>query len=110
MEPVDWDVLLSNCADDKEFMRELLTTFAHEATVRLEDIRFAVERRDTAAICSAAHRLKGALLSLAATPSMEAARSLESAASHRELDELDACFARLDAELTRLLQSIRNVP
>lgn len=110
MEPVDWDALLSNCADDKDFMRELLATFAHEATVRLEDMRQAVERRDTDALGRTAHRLKGALLSLSATPSMHAARDLETAALNRDLETLDVCFVRLETELTRLLQSVRNVP
>lgn len=107
MEPVDWDALLSNCADDEALMREVLAVFAREATTLLEDTRFAVERRDTDAIHYAAHRLKGALLSLAATPSMEAARDLEIATSPTDID---ACFARLDTELTRLLQSVRNRP
>lgn len=106
MNPVDWDALLDNCAGDEQLMSEILQLFSREATQLLADTREAVQRQDLHSIHQTAHRLKGALLSLAATPSMEAARALEAAATGGELASVDRHFTRLEAELGRLFTTV----
>ena len=106
MDPVDWNALLENCAGDEQLMNEVLRLFENESEQLLTDTRDAVQQQDLHAIHQTAHRLKGALLSLAATPSMEAARALEAAATRGEVANLERLFARLDAELGRLFTTV----
>lgn len=106
MEPLDWNSLRENCAGDEGLVNEVLELFRREAEALMSDVRAAVRSRDPQAIKRTAHRLKGALVSLAARPSIDAARALEMAGSERDLSSIDASVARLDAELLRLLKAI----
>lgn len=104
MEPLDWESLRENCAGDDSLMHEVLDLFRKEADGLLADVQKAVAARDGLAVKRAAHRLKGALVSLAAKPSTEAARALEIAGSSNDLQQLDAQCQRLSTELHRLLE------
>jgi HPt (histidine-containing phosphotransfer) domain-containing protein len=106
MEPLDWSSLRENCAGDESLVNEVLELFRREAEELMGDVRTAVTARDPQAIKRTAHRLKGALVSLAAKPCVEAARALEMAGAERELEGVDGAVAKLDSELLRLLKAI----
>ncbi len=106
MEPLDWTSLRENCAGDESLVLEVLELFRREAEGLVGDVRVAVEQRDAIAIKRTAHRLKGALVSLGARPSVEAARLLEVTGASRELTGADQGMAQLDFEMQRLLQAI----
>ena len=106
MEPLDWDALRENCAGDEGLVNEVLELFRKEADALLADVRNAVASADAVGVKRTAHRLKGALVSLGARPSVEAARALELAGSGNQLEGTQAMYATLETELTRLLQAI----
>lgn len=106
MEPLDWNSLRENCAGDESLVNEVLELFRREADELMNDVRIAVGQRDPQAIKRTAHRLKGALVSLAAKPSVDAARGLEMYGATRDLEGVDAALAQLDTELRRLIKAI----
>jgi two-component system sensor histidine kinase/response regulator len=106
MEPLDWKALRENCAGDEGLVNEVLDLFRNEAGGMLADVGTAVKSGDPVTIKRAAHRLKGALVSLAAKPATEAAKALELAGSSSNLAAAPALFAQLEAELTRVLDTI----
>lgn len=107
MEPIDWNALRENCAGDEGLVTEVLDLFLGEAGAMLADIDAAVKAGDAVAVKRSAHRIKGALVSLAARPSTEAARALEVTGASGSLADAPAQYAKLATELQRLLQAIR---
>lgn len=103
MEIVDWDALRENCAGDDSLMAELSALFCKEAPSMLADVASAVKRADVAQVKYAAHRLKGALSSMAAQQSLHTAAQLEAMASRGEATEFVPTYAQLEAEVTALL-------
>lgn len=106
MEPLDWNALRENCAGDEGLIAEVLELFRNEAGGMLADVGTAVKSGDPVSIKRTAHRLKGALVSLAAKPATEAAKALELAGTNSNIAAAPALFAQLEAELTRVLNTI----
>lgn len=109
MEPLDWSALRENCAGDDGLITEVLELFRDEAGAMLADIGAAVKSGDAVAIRRTAHRLKGALVSLAALPATEAARALELAGANGDLSDTGEQFARLEHELGRVIADIAKL-
>lgn len=106
MEPLDWGSLRENCAGDESLVSEVLELFRAEADGLLDDVGKAIEANDPVAVKRAAHRLKGALVSLGARPSTESARELELAGGSGDLSAARALYAQLEEEMSRLIQAI----
>lgn len=106
MEPLDWGSLRENCAGDESLVNEVLELFRKEAGPLLNDVRQAVASREGLQVKRTAHRLKGALVSLGARPSVDAARALELAGSANDLSSAEALFDKLAHEMARLLEVI----
>jgi HPt (histidine-containing phosphotransfer) domain-containing protein len=106
MNAIDWNTLRENCAGDESLVNEVLALFQGEAGAMLADIGAAVKAQDALAIKRTAHRLKGALVSLAAAPATEAARALELAGAAGALDEAATHYPKLEQEMQRLLQAL----
>jgi len=102
MQPLNWTALKANCAGDEHLVSEVLVTFRREQAPLVRAVRDAVESGDADAIRRSAHRLKGALLTIAAQPSIDAAHALElgGATGARER------FASLEAELLKLAAAL----
>ncbi len=102
MQPLNWTALKANCAGDEHLVSEVLVTFRREQEPLLRAVREAVASGHAKAIKHAAHRLKGALLTIAAHPSIDAAHAFEvgGAAVARER------FATLESELLKLTAAI----
>ena len=106
MEPLDWNALRENCAGDESLVQEVLDLFRKESAGLLGDIRSAVQSKEALAVKKTAHRLKGALVSLGAGPSVAAARDLEKMGSDGDVSRADPAFATLEREMSRLMETI----
>ena len=106
MEPLDWGSLRENCAGDEGLVHEVLDLFRKEADSLLNDVRTAVAAKDALQVKRTAHRLKGALVSLAARPSVEAAKALELAGANSESAVYEPYFARLETGMARLMKVV----
>ena len=103
MEPIDWEALRENCAGDEALVVEVLELFRKEAPGLLIDIGAAVSKGDPVAIKHTAHRLKGALASLAAGPCATTSRELELMGMKGELNQAAQMFGQLEREMQQLL-------
>ena len=108
MDPIDWNALKENWAGDDSLMAEVLELFLKEAPMLLADIGAAVAAPDAAAVVRTAHRLKGALASLAAGPSMLTCRELESMGSKGEMSKAPDMFAQLQREMGELMSAVSS--
>ncbi len=106
MEPLDWNALRENCAGDESLVTEVLELFRKESDGLLSDVRTAVQTKDALAVKRSAHRLKGALVSLGAMPSVEASRLLEKAGGDNDTGKFEPVFATLESEMARLMTAI----
>lgn len=108
MDPIDWTALKENCAGDDSLVAEVLELFVREVPVLLSDIGVAVGQADALAVKHTAHRLKGALASLAAGPSMLTCRELESMGSKGEISKAPDMFGQLQREMGALLSVLNS--
>jgi HPt (histidine-containing phosphotransfer) domain-containing protein len=106
MEPLDWNALRENCAGDDSLVNEVLDLFKKEAAGLLGDVRTAVASKEPVSVKKTAHRLKGALVSLGAMPSVAAARDLEKAGAENDASKFEPVFATLEREMARLMSAI----
>lgn len=106
MEPIDWNALKDNCAGDESLVAEVLDLFRQEAPALLADVHTAVSQGEAGGIKRTAHRLKGALVSLGAQPSVIAARELEHMGAANDLARVSDGLASLEREMARLLLAL----
>lgn len=106
MDVIDWNSLRENCAGDDGLVNEILELFRKEGPALLVDVQRAVAARDGQSIKRTAHRLKGALVSLAAQPATAVAKELEHAGAQNELARVADLQIQLDAEMARLLGAL----
>jgi CheY-like chemotaxis protein/HPt (histidine-containing phosphotransfer) domain-containing protein len=105
--PVDRDAALKRVDGDTELLSEIVDLFLADVDSLTGDIRAAVTDRDATRIMRTAHRLKGSVATLAATPAADAALRLELIGRGGELADADAAFASLEFELKRLAPALR---
>ncbi len=106
MDPFDWTWLMDNCAHDEALVREVLSVFRREAPPLLAEVRGAVKAHDAPGIKRSAHRLKGALVTIGARPSVAAAVLLETSARDGDLSDADLGLAHLEFEMHLLLRAV----
>jgi HPt (histidine-containing phosphotransfer) domain-containing protein len=106
MEPLDWNALKENCAGDDDLVNEVLELCRKESAGLLGDVRTAVASNESIAVKKTAHRLKGALVSLGAAPSVAAARELERLGSEGTGTpaKFAAAYQVLEHEMARLME------
>jgi two-component system sensor histidine kinase/response regulator len=93
---------------DQELMAEVVRVFLEDCPARLVAIRQAIERRDSEAIRTAAHALKGAAGNLSATGLFEAARVLERLGVESRLDAAEGAWRQLAAEAANVIDALRR--
>jgi HPt (histidine-containing phosphotransfer) domain-containing protein len=106
MEPVDWAALKEQCADDEGLVREVVELYRREWRGLFGDLQRAEAQADLPACKRSAHRLKGALLSLAAKPAAGVAQALEQAAAAGDGALVKSLLAALSMELDRLAAAL----
>jgi HPt (histidine-containing phosphotransfer) domain-containing protein len=100
--PIDSRGLLDIVEGDTELLHELLREFRAMSPGLLADMRTATARHDAATVERAAHRLRGALVALAARPAAVLAEEIEALARERHLARLAPALKALEAELARV--------
>src|SRR5690606_5786435 len=78
--PFDHAAALARVEGDRELLAEIAAIFLADRDAMLAEIRAALEAGDHERVWRGAHRLRGALLTLGAVPSIDAAARLEQAA------------------------------
>jgi PAS domain S-box-containing protein len=107
--PIDREALLSHCAESAEFARSLLSDFAVDLPMRLEQIVRHVGEGDATAVSEAAHSLKGSAGILAATAVRKVAAELEAAGKAGKLAEMTPLVNRLGEEIEHCLNYLPEI-
>ena len=106
-EPVfDRDTILTLVEGDIEFLIEILELFFDVFPGKLADVRESVVRRDSEALESAAHALKGAIGNFGAKYAYDAALNLEELGSSGVLTDAQAAYTELENEIDRLQRGL----
>lgn len=106
MDVIDWSALRDNCAGDDALVEEIIQLFRQEGPALLEDVRSAVHSGEATAVKKAAHRLKGALVSLAAARASAAAKDLELQGHDNDLRRAATTLSDLEREVGLLLVAV----
>jgi CheY-like chemotaxis protein/HPt (histidine-containing phosphotransfer) domain-containing protein len=93
---------LAHVGGDRELLRDLAALFLEEFPSRFAEARAAFEQSDAAKLRLAAHTLKGAVGSFAASSAWEAAHRLETMGQRGDLTGAAEAIAALGTELDRL--------
>ncbi|HEY7700218.1 MAG TPA: response regulator, partial [Vicinamibacteria bacterium] len=106
---LDREAAMGRASGDPALLAELTGIFLEETPETLRRIEQAFEARDAKAIERLAHRLKGALLTLAAPAAAEAALDLESAAAAGSENALREALDGLRLEVSRLEGELKSL-
>lgn len=106
-EVLDWDAAVRDLQGREDVLRELAQTFFAECESLMQQIAHALEHRDAAKLRRAAHTLKGASNMFCAKAAAAAARNLEILGRDGCFDETDAAWAILQAEVQRLIPTMK---
>ncbi len=106
-EPVmDEAALMEYVGGNRKFLWELVDLFLEDLPERLLTVKLAVKARDTQAVASEAHALKGAISHFAARRAAQSALRLERMGRSGDLDGLDEAFSELKWETGRLSRAL----
>ncbi len=92
---------------DRDFLLEVVDVFLIHRDSQVDEIVVAAKTGDPLTIAKAAHKLKGALVTIGAAAAADAARTIEhlghaAAAGEGDLTDLTAGLTSLHAEMARL--------
>ncbi len=102
MEVFDCDSLLGNLGGDRDLAVEIVAVLRNSTPTILENVRTAAAKGDADALRRSAHQLRGALASVGAQASSEAAARLERCGREPELRDVAEAIDALDREMQRL--------
>jgi HPt (histidine-containing phosphotransfer) domain-containing protein len=97
---------MARASGDRGLLVELAGIFLEETPETLSRMAQALERDDAKSMARLAHRLKGALLTLAAPAAAEAALALEQSPSGAPARE---AFSRLQKEVSRVEDELKGL-
>ena len=98
----DRDTVLSRFDGDAELLEEVTDLFFDEAPGLISKIRDAVARRDSQALETAAHKMKGSVGNFGAKGAFDAANMLEAMGRKGALSGAEEAGERLETEIGRL--------
>jgi HPt (histidine-containing phosphotransfer) domain-containing protein len=104
----DESALLDRLSGDTALMTEVIGLFIEDCPARLAAIAEAVTTRDSHALRTAAHALKGAAASLSALGLFEAAAALEVIGEESRMDAADDAWRHLSAEAGATIALLRQ--
>ncbi|HYO83210.1 MAG TPA: Hpt domain-containing protein [Bryobacteraceae bacterium] len=102
----DRDAILDRVGGDEELLREITEIFLSEYPGLLEEIRTAVDTRDTGKLEVSAHTLKGSVSNFGADAATAAARDLEAMARKGQLDDAPNALNALELHFAALLPAL----
>jgi len=103
---INWAEALERVGGDRQLLRELVRLFPGECQRLLGEARKALADGQTSKLRLAAHTLKGALGTLAATKAQTPAAQLETMARNGNLEGADEILVALEREVDRLLPDL----
>ena len=103
---IDFAELLVRVENDRELMRELLSTFKEEFPQRHRALGKAVESLDAKQVVAEAHAVKGMLSNLAAREAAEAAGRLEQLGREGKSGEFQESLVAFDSIAQELLRQL----
>jgi two-component system, sensor histidine kinase and response regulator len=95
-------------AGDRELFRQLVQIFMDESATLMNELVEVIKQEDLAAIRSAAHTLKGAVLCLAAPHTVNLILRMEAAAQAGEIDEIKVDFPVLEQQIKRIREMLET--
>ncbi len=104
--PVDGLRLKTLTAHNPELLREVVGIFLEDLPQMLEGVQASLA--DAEALVHSTHQLKGALLTVACGPASGTAERMERLARQGQLQEAPELFARLSAEVSEAVISLRS--
>lgn len=105
--PAPCAALLNRVGGDEQVFTELCDLFLLDAPKRLQDIRDALDARDAAALCRAAHAFRGAASVFDAAEILAITRRLETLAATGDLTAGDAAWIALETHSRALIETLR---
>ena len=106
---VDEELLWQRMGGDEDLLNELGQMFLEESTVRLEAIAEAITAKDFEQLTQRAHRIKGALGTLAADDAFDVAARLERASRESRLEGLDEIYDELKAAIDLVVVDLQQL-
>jgi len=106
---LDLDLALDRVGGEADLLAELAGIFLDDYHNLVETIKTAIGDSDSASLEHAAHSLKGSIANFGAKAATEAAFQLEYIGRQGQLEEAEAAYRELTAELERLLPELRNL-
>lgn len=106
--PLDYDKVLDEFDKDKDFLIEVLESFADSAKKQLQVIQQAILQGDNELIMLEAHKIKGGASNLAANDLADIAYELEKMGRAGEVDAMPGTFTRLSREVGRIESYLRE--
>jgi two-component system sensor histidine kinase/response regulator len=103
---IDLATALDYAGGDRELLDQLLTIFAHDAPVRMDAIRRAIDSGDAPEVMREAHTLKGSLRLFGAMTAASVAQELEALGRGGDMNGACDMAATLDRQLEQILQSV----
>ena len=97
--------LLTRVGDDEEVAREIIGMFIEDAPEQLASIKDALEQKDSDAVRTCAHTLKGAAGSVGATRCMEVALGIEQAGRNADLTRAASLVNSLEDGIEKFKQA-----
>jgi two-component system, sensor histidine kinase and response regulator len=94
---LDYARLVNMLGDDTELANQLIEIFEHNMPAQMDEIRDGHQRTDRSAIVAAAHKLKGAAVTVCADAIAQAADDLEQGGRTANADRLTSMIASLEA-------------
>ena len=102
--PLDYNRVLEEFEDDKEFLAEVINGFIDNSIKQLEIISKAIENSDAETIAREAHSIKGAALNLAADMLADIALELENIGKSGSLQVANDVLDRLRLEFDKVIE------
>jgi HPt (histidine-containing phosphotransfer) domain-containing protein len=106
---LDERALFARLNGDRNLLGELIGVFLADSVQMQQAVAAAIEAGDAAALCLAAHKLKGAVANFSAPSTQEAALRLETLGRQQDLSQAPAAYATLEKEVTRLRQALEDL-
>ena len=107
-EVFDKQELLDELDGDREFLEESVEMLDSDAPALLQQLRDALERGDTEAVCGCAHALKSMVGNFCAPPVFNAALEVETIGRSGNLTQCGERLASLETEVGRLQKALRE--
>jgi CheY-like chemotaxis protein len=102
------DSALERVGGDEDLLREIAEMFLSESQTLLAQMRQAIAQSDAALLKRTGHTLKGLARNFGADDAAQAALDVERIGDEGRLDEAPAAADRLQAEVERLSQALRE--